>query len=145
VQRSAVPPYQRVICDDHGIMGCDQDVVLCVPNDCRGRYVLQPAARELFMTQCVRQLPRVHGGDDPEGLERLLWQWGAALQLCVFEGSSLRELLGHVCRGREPLDATPSNLIPVPGRDKAFTRRLRESAYKPKRAYAGQPTGREHS
>jgi hypothetical protein len=79
-----------------------EGAVLCVPTDCRGRYVMLPAARELFVAECVRQLPRVHGGDDPEGLDGAASvAEGAALQQCVFEGSSLRELLRLVCRGRE--------------------------------------------
>ena len=118
------------MCD---VAGVDEDDVstaadvLRVPNDCRGRYVMQPSARELFMIECVRQLPRVHGGSDPEATERLVWQWGAALQLCVARGSTLRALLQHVCRGRVVFSATTSGVDPpsvnVPGRDKAFTGR----------------------
>jgi hypothetical protein len=124
-RKQAKPAHMRELkpCVKDGGAAVAADEVLHVPADCYGRYVMPAAARALFVAWCVNGLPRTHGGSDADGFERLAWQWGAALQLCVAKGSSMRELLLHVCRGRtlpypRP-DEGPAE-VPVPGRDRAF-------------------------
>jgi len=98
---------------------------LYVPDDGKGRYVVPAAYRVMFTGWCMDRLPRVHGGADSDGLERLLWQWGAALQLCVPKQASLGQLVEQMLHGAIVLPADAARAPPSPlGRGKAFKGRL---------------------
>jgi hypothetical protein len=101
------------------------DEVLAVPNDRRGRYVMPPAYRTMFLAWCVGGLPRVECRDDAEGAE-LLRQWGAALQLSVAKGSTLRQLANSVCLSINDVSQSPR----AAGRNCWFTgRKLADSRW----------------